>query len=86
MVILTHLVCHRRQKPLLRLDDVGPDIVEHKAARAVRALGHAGPEALMAYESCLLVSQTAGDGHAIDGAVLIVHRGVHLCRRPEVQF
>jgi len=41
------------------VDHVGADVVEHEAARPVRTLGHAGPEALVADKGCLLVTQTA---------------------------
>ena len=49
---------------MLGVHDVLSDVEEHEAARAVGALGHAGPPAVLPHQRRLLVTQHARDRHA----------------------
>ena len=55
---------HRRQHALRRRRQLGADVEQHEAARAVGVLGHAGMEAGLAEQRRLLVAGDAADGEA----------------------
>ena len=60
------------------VDDVLAHVEEHEAARAVRALGHAGPHAVLPDQGSLLVTQHARDGHAAPLAARVLQVAIDL--------
>ena len=71
---------------MLRVHDVLSDVEEHEAARAVGALGHAGPPAVLPHQRRLLVPQHARNRHAAPLAAGVLKVAIDLGRTKDISL